>query len=135
MMKRLSSRKQPAKKRGLGEEDLMHKSFGRIMRQYDGYGKLKCLEWTYDASGEKRDGITGSLLKAKGLNPGQSDYRFKYLKNNIAHYLYLEFKTKTGKQSDNQKRFEKTCIAENEKYEIARSVEEGLNALSECGLI
>jgi hypothetical protein len=45
------------------------------------------------------------------------------------HYIYLEFKTPTGKQSPNQKLFEQTCFAENEKYYLVRSTQEAINIL------
>ena len=113
----------------LGQEDLMHKNFSSMIKLYQGMGKLNCHHWSYDASGENRNAKTGALLKAKGLNPGMSDYHFKYVKDNIAHYLYLEFKTKKGKQSENQKKFEQTCIANNEDYHIVRSVQEAIDTL------
>lgn len=123
------------KRRGLTEEDLMHKQFGSMVHQYQLMGKLDCSWWSYDASGENRTLKTGALLKAKGLIPGASDYKFKYLKKNIAYYLYLEFKTSKGKQSESQKRFEESCIAVNEKYYIVRSVKEAIELLIREGII
>ncbi len=123
------------RRRGLGEEDLMHKTFGGLLKVYEGMGKLNCQHYSYDASGEKRDLKTGALLKAKGLKPGAADYSFKMIKDNIAHYTYIEFKTQKGKQSDNQKLFEKGCCADNEDYYIVRSVNEAITILEEKRII
>lgn len=117
------------RRKGLGEECRIHKAFATIVKGYDAYKQLDCSWFSYDASGEKRDLITGALLKAKGLKPGSPDYSFKVIRKNIAHYIYIEFKTPKGKQSPNQKLFEKSCVGVNEKYYIARSVQEGLDIL------
>lgn len=116
-------------KRGLGQEDRSHKGFSNLVRGYETLGKLNSPWWGYNAAGENRNAITGALLKAKGLKCGESDYFFKTIRDNIAHYIYIEFKTKTGKQSPNQKLFEQSCTADNEKYYLARSVEDAINIL------
>jgi hypothetical protein len=116
-------------RKGLGEEDRSHKSFASLVRGYETIGKLNSPWWSYDASGEYRNAKTGALLKAKGLRPGKADFEFKTIRNNITHHIYLEFKTKIGRQSPNQKLFENTCFAENEKYFLVRSVQEAINIL------
>lgn len=128
------------KKIGIGNEGKLHKDFANLVRQYEGYKKLNCIRWSYDASGEKRSAITGSLLKAKGLRTGKPDYEFifKGCINNlpIACYLYIEFKFGQGKQSESQKVFEES-VKEflNIKYYIAYSVEEAINILIDNGII
>lgn len=122
-------------RRGLGQEDLMHKQFGGLMKRYDGLNQLNCQWFSYDASGEYRNEKTGALLKAKGLNPGKSDYEFKVCQDDIAHHIYIEFKTEKGKQSENQKLFEQTCNASNEHYYIARSVPQALDILTKHNII
>lgn len=123
------------KRRGLGQEDQLHKKFANTVRGYESFGKLKCQWWSYDASGENRKLETGALLKAKGLRPGKSDYEFKIIKKTVAHYVYIEFKTEKGKQSESQKAFEETCTASNEAYYIARSVQEGIDILIKEGIL
>jgi len=120
----------------LGKEDLIHKELAAQLRQYERYNQLKCFRWSYDASGEKRSAMTGSLLKAKGLKPGAADYCFRIVKKGIAHYIYIEIKIpkikgkqKEGVQSEYQLAFEKLCYACNEEYYIARSVEEAMDIL------
>ena len=123
------------RRRGLGEEDLMHKSFANIMKQYEAHKKLNCSWFSYDASGEKRTAQTGSLLKAKGLRPGKADFEIITIKNNTSHHHYLEFKTLKGKQSPNQKIFEESCVASNQHYSIVRSVAEAISLLEKEGII
>jgi hypothetical protein len=122
-------------RKGLGQEDLLHKAFASTVKMYEGAGKLDCAFYSYDASGEYRQLKTGQLLKAKGLRPGQSDYFFKKKKRNLAFYVYIEFKTEKGKQSESQKAFEETCRSVNESYYIARSVKEGIEILIKEGII
>lgn len=122
-------------RRGLGQEDLMHKQFGGLMKQYEFLNQLNCSFWSYDSSGENRNQATGALLKAKGLRPGKSDYEFKICKDGIAHHVYIEFKTEKGKQSDNQKLFEESCSASNEHYYIARSIPDAINILEDHNII
>lgn len=124
-----------SKKKGLGEEDLMHKYFGALIKKYELMGLLECAFWSYDASGENRNQKTGALLKSKGLRPGQSDYFFKAIKKTIAHYIHIEFKTKSGKLSVNQKLFRDTCSAVNEFYYVCRSVQEAIEILIKHGVI
>jgi hypothetical protein len=117
-------------KKGLGKEDMMHKNFGGLLRQYQAYGRLDCEWFSYDASGEYRKQTTGALLKAKGLAPGKSDYEFKKLKNDTMHHIYIEMKAGKGKQSEYQKKFEETCRdSVNNTYYLAYSVEEAIKIL------
>lgn len=152
------------KKRGLGPEDKIHKNFAALVRQYEGYGKLKCDYWSYDASGEKRTAMTASLLKSKGLRSGKSDYLF--IKNKVCgrrsnneplfetHYLWLEMKkpktgridfsksntpkiwSPAGKQSEDQKKFgDIFSNSTNSRYALVYSVEEAINILIEEGIL
>lgn len=122
-------------RKGLGNEDLLHKQFASLMKKYEDFNKLNSVWYSYDASGENRALKTGALLKAKGLKPGKSDYEFKIIKKNIAHHIYLEFKTDKGRQSESQKDFEKTCFAANEHYYIVRSVKEAVDVLVEQDIL
>jgi hypothetical protein len=131
------------KKKGIGSEGKIHKDFAMTIKQYQGYKQLKADWWSYDASGEKRNAITGALLKAKGLNSGKPDYEFIQVKtspNNkglcLAHYIYIEFKkpkdinSPAGTQSDNQRKFESIFKnATNVNYYICYSVKEAIDIL------
>jgi hypothetical protein len=71
---RLNNYNANSKRRGLGKEDMIHKAFARTVEAYKSINKLNCAWYSYDASGEKRNIITGALLKAKGLKAGHPDY-------------------------------------------------------------
>jgi len=124
------------KKTGIGVEGKIHKQFASIIIQYEGYKRLKADWWSYDASGEKRNLTTASLLKAKGLRGGKPDYEFISVRDGLAYYLYIEFKRpkvkgcSAGKQSDNQKKFQDIFnTASNCNYYICYSVKEAIDIL------
>lgn len=118
------------KKRGLGQEDIMHKNFAGVIRKYEGYKQLNAVWFSYDASGESRSKITGGLLKSKGLRSGKADFEFRTLRGDIMHHIYLEFKAGKNKQQANQKEFEETCKGSiNNRYYVAYSIEAAINIL------
>lgn len=133
-------------RRGIGQEDIMHKQFGTLMRQYEGYKKLNCVFASYMPFGEKRTLQTASLLKAKFTKTGVPDYLFIVQKtagpyNTFEtrpveeHFIWLEFKkpktlSAKGKQSDSQKEFEKKFkYSVNSRYYLVYSVEEAVKIL------
>lgn len=121
------------KKIGIGSEGKIHKDFANIIKQYEFYQKLDCLFWTYNASGEHRNSITGALLKAKGLACGFPDYIFFkkiLLEEYYVEVVFIEFKAGKGKQSDSQKKFQaKFEGLRNAHYYLCYSVEEALKVL------
>jgi hypothetical protein len=132
------NKKSMSKKIGIGIEGKIHRDFANIVKQYEGYNKLDCLFWTYNASGEKRDKVTGALLKAKGLACGFPDYVFFKKRQVISVFepeydlkvIFIEFKSEKGKQSESQKEFEaKFSNLQNASYNLAYSVEDGINIL------
>lgn len=126
------------KRRGLGKEDILHKGFSNLVKRYEAFGKLNnVVDWTYLPFGEKRTATTGALLKAKGTKAGYPDFWFRKIENDFVHNIFIEYKTddKTSKQSDTQKKFEENCVAKNERYYIARNLEEGVKILEKELLI
>ena len=116
-------------------EDKIHKEFSKQIYLLENTRNLNCIHWGYSGSGEKRNLITGALLKAKGLKRGEPDYHFYYTKNNLLFVLFLEFKSQKGKQSDEQKHFEnKFKGLENCNYFIVKSAKEGIDILKEVGI-
>ena len=135
----------------LGVEDIIHKKFAAVVRQYEVYNQLKCSFWTYTPFGEFRKKTTAFLLAAKGTKAGVADYLF--IKRKLSgikpdgsdlfdlHYIWIEFKkpkteTAAGKQNDSQKAFEaifKDSL--NSRYYIAYSVEEGIKILQKEGIL
>src|SRR6266403_4114164 len=146
----------PRKKIGIGFEGEIHKQFGALMRKYEALNRLDCVFWSYSGSGERRTLSTGSLLKAKGLKPGQPDYHFikrkampgvtingkiLYMPNgnepniDIDYYIYLEFKkpktsTAKGCQSESQRDFEaRFRNSINSCYYVVYSIDQALKVL------
>ena len=62
-------------------------------------------------------------MKAEGVLAGVADL-FLMVGNEGYHGLFIEMKTKEGRQADTQKIFEFQCEASGYKYAICRSVEE-----------
>jgi hypothetical protein len=73
------------------------------------------------------NGIKGAMNKAMGVVPGVAD--MCYLKPE-GRTCWIEWKTDTGKQSEEQKRFEKICLSLGHEYHIVRNEEEFLNIIN-----
>lgn len=128
------------KRRGLGEEDRLHKAFSEMWQLYKNHKQIceNFIRFTYIASGEKRSLITGSLLKAKGLLKGQPDYEIHFCKNYISHSVKIEFKVGKNKQSEEQKIYQKTILdfkLINEFYYVSYSLEDAFNILFKHNII
>lgn len=81
-------------------------------------------------NGQKRTSRQTSWLKEEGLMNGVSDMLF--LKPNSKHgYLCIENKTKTGKQSDEQKEFQEAVEKNGGLYVIIRSFDEFTKVIDE----
>lgn len=81
-------------------------------------------------NGGVRERSEGSLLKREGVMPGVADILL--LKQSGGYgYLCIELKTKTGRQSELQKEFEKAVGENGGKYVIVRSLEEFVRAVTE----
>lgn len=65
----------------------------------------------------KRTAIEGSQMKATGTVKGTADY----ILTNDGDYLFIEFKTDTGKQSPEQKKFQEVHSS---RYVIIRTKED-----------
>lgn len=113
-------------KKGIGQEDKMHINFGQMLAQYKFYNQLHCDFATYCPYGEQRNIATGAMLKKKFTRKGVPDYML--IKD--GEVIWLEFKTRTGKQSSSQEEFEEMCKKSNNMYYyIVRSIEEAINVL------
>ena len=67
-----------------------------------------------------RDAITGAKLKRMGVKPGVPDLLIGW--NGAA--LWVEIKTAEGRQSENQKEFERAALEAGFAYVLVRSLEE-----------
>lgn len=81
-------------------------------------------------NGGSRNLIEARNLKLQGVKPGVSDVILLIPKKGFAS-LCMEFKTQTGKQSDEQKEFQRQAEACGSKYVIVRSVAEAIEATKE----
>ena len=89
-------------------------------RQY--YPKLTLLLWAIP-NGGKRDAKTGYWMKQDGVLKGVPDVVLKVPKGKYAS-LCIEFKSKVGRQSKEQKEVQKALEEHGNKYVICRSVSE-----------
>lgn len=74
-------------------------------------------------NGGRRDRVTGAKLKAEGAMAGVADMVLLY-PTALYHALCIEFKTKTGRQSDSQKQFAEAVKQFGNAYVIVRSFDE-----------
>ena len=88
--------------------------------------------WTYMPFGEKRNIITGALLKAKGTKKGVPDFMILNRKGKNTIIIWLEVKFGKNKQSLEQIDFEnKTKSMKNEFYFTVYSLEEVKNIIED----
>lgn len=86
-------------------------------------------------NGGKRSAVTGARLKAEGVKPGIPDLFLPFTIPMPGSYdewyygLYIEVKTPEGRQSKEQKEFEKFAIEQGYKYVIVRSVQQGVDEI------
>lgn len=81
-------------------------------------------------NGGSRNPIEAANLKRQGVKAGVSDVIILIPKKGFAS-LCIEFKTATGKQSEEQKEFQRQVEACGSKYVIVRSVAEAIETLKE----
>lgn len=74
-------------------------------------------------NGGYRAPATASKIKAEGALPGVSDL-ILLLARGRYHGLLIEMKTKTGRQSEAQKEWQRAIEADGYKYVVVRSIEE-----------
>lgn len=119
---------------------MIHETPPRPQRRTHGNpeGKIQaeCVQWLWNTrpetrglyihipnEGNRRSKIDGSIRKALGLTAGAPD-TFMFISRNGYHGLAIEFKTKTGVQSETQKDFQMRLEEQCYKYVIVRSLEE-----------
>lgn len=74
-------------------------------------------------NGDKRDKIIGARLKQEGVLAGVADLHILLPGGRI---IFVEMKTKTGKQSENQKIFQDTVESLGFEYLIWRSIDDAI---------
>ena len=81
-------------------------------------------------NGGSRNKIEAANLKRQGVKPGVADTILQIPKKGFAG-LCIEFKTKTGKQSDEQKEYQRQAELVGNKYVIVRSVGQAIKVMRE----
>ncbi|TYK35731.1 VRR-NUC domain-containing protein [Bacteroides pyogenes] len=81
-------------------------------------------------NGGSRNKIEAANMKRQGVTAGVADVILLVPKKGFA-CLCIEFKTKTGRQSDEQKEFQFQAEKCGSKYVVVRSVEQGLKEVKE----
>lgn len=79
-------------------------------------------------NGGKRDVTTAAKLKAEGVVAGVADL-ILLVRNSKYGALLIEMKTRTGRQSDSQKEWQK-IVGGDYKYVVCRSVEDFINKVN-----
>ncbi len=87
-------------------------------------------------NGGKRSKITASIMKSEGQKRGVADLflsipRNAPLDNWKKHGLYIETKTDIGKQSKEQKEFQKAVESQGYQYTICRSIDEFIKTIND----
>lgn len=73
--------------------------------------------------------IRGAQLKGMGLRRGLADFYIAWYTINGQQTLWIELKSKDGRQSDEQKKFQ-TCVENiGHSYLVCRSIDEVVNAI------
>ena len=106
------------------------------MRQEEHRIQCAIVKWFYYAYPQYRGGCmfavpngghrniqTARLLKAEGVTSGVSDLLLLVPKREY-HGLCIEVKTPVGRQSENQKNWQRIIEAQGYRYEIVRSLDE-----------
>jgi hypothetical protein len=102
--------------KGISEDKLMAACHQYLWNEYP---ESRYLCW-HIPNERKQSAAQGAIMKAKGVLSGAPDYVINW---NQKTY-WIEFKTQTGKQSDNQKKVEIALKNQNIDYYIIRSFEE-----------
>lgn len=74
-------------------------------------------------NGGRRDKVTAAILKAEGAVAGVADVILLLPRHGYAS-LCIEFKTPKGRQSDNQKAWQKAVEENGSKYVVVHSFDE-----------
>ena len=80
-------------------------------------------------NGGRRDKVTGAKLKAEGVVAGVSDLELKVARHGY-HGLCIELKTKTGRQSQQQRWWQKLVETQGYKYIVVRDAQEFIDQVN-----
>ena len=103
------------------------------MKHVESNVQIQCVRWfryQYPSrtlfavpNGGARNEVTGAIMKAEGALAGVADLFILHAAHGY-HGLFIEMKTKTGRQSPAQIAFELKCNLEGYKYTVCRSFDD-----------
>ena len=97
--------------------------FALQWRQYDGL--LFAVP-----NGGNRDKVTGAIMKAEGITAGVSDLLL-LVPSHGYHGLCIEMKTEKGRQSAEQKQWQKKVDAQGYRYAVIRSLDQFIETIND----
>jgi hypothetical protein len=107
-------------------EDSLQKS---CVRWFDyAYPKYR-LSLHHSPNGGKRNAIEAAKFKQMGVRAGFPDF-ILLIPNKFYPFCAIELKTKTGKQSEHQKEYQKEFESIGAKYVVCRSLEEFIEVVN-----
>ena len=104
------------------QEQKLQEQAINTLRLYENTGRLFVFAVP---NGERRDAVTGAKLKRSGVRAGVSDIVVVM----TSRVVFIELKTKTGKQSREQRIFEERIRSFGFEYYVCRSISEILACL------
>ena len=111
------------------------------MRNVEHNIQVSCVQWFRYAhsslspllfavpNGGQRNVIVAAKLKAEGVLAGVSDLLL-LVPNNDYHALCIEMKSAKGRQTENQKAWQKEVEKQGYKYAVCRSLDEFMNIIN-----
>ena len=111
------------------------------MRNEEHNIQVSCVQWFRYAhnslspllfavpNGGQRNVVVAAKLKAEGVVAGVSDLLL-LLPNNDYHALCIEMKSYKGRQTENQKAWQKEVEKQGYKYAVCRSLDEFMNTIN-----
>ena len=80
-------------------------------------------------NGGNRDRITGAMMKAEGVTAGVADILFLVASHGY-HGLAIEMKTEKGRQSPEQKQWQKKVERQGYRYTVIRSLDDFIETVN-----
>lgn len=120
----------PKKGTKVGPEDKDCIQFANWMKEKIKKRELSCLFFHVPNEG-KRHWIQGQLQKAKGLISGVPDFVIMYEQGS----MLIEFKAKKGRQTTNQKHFERWAKREGIPYHLVWSADEAIDLIENTAIL
>lgn len=108
-------------------EDTLQKS---VVRWFDYQYPQYKLRLHHSPNGGKRNAIEAAKFKQMGVRAGFPDL-ILLIPNKLYPFCGIELKVKTGRQSENQKEYQKEFESIGAKYVIVRSLDEFIEVVTE----